>query len=127
MNIQPSFPLFTFDKYGKFYLKDYKKVVKAGAVHTFTPYQPNKGEIQYLNNFNVDSYKPSYNLYSGYNKITEIYGVETGMPGYTLAENTPSLSSTNVAEKSRSGHRISLNKTQTANVHDTYYNAFAYN
>lgn len=127
MNIQPSFPLFTFDKYGKFYLKDYKKVVKAGAVHTFTPYQPNKGEIQYLNNFNIDSFKPSYNLYSGYNKITEIYGVETGMPGYTLAENTPILSSTNISEKSRSGHRISLNKTQTANVHDTYYEAFAYN
>ena len=127
MNVQPSFPLFSFDKYGKFHIKDYQKLIKEGPKFTFTPYTPNKGEIQYLNNFNVNSYKTSYNLYSGYNKITEIYGIETGMPGYSLAENTPTLASTNEAEKSLSGNRISLNKMQSANVHDKYMEAYAYN
>ena len=127
MDLFPSFPLFTFDKYGKFHIKDYQKAIKEGAKFTFTPYTPDKGEIKYINNFNVDSYKSSYNLYSGYNKITEIFGSEKGMASYALADNIPILASTKEAEKSMSGNRVSLNKIQTVNVHNTYMEAFAYN
>ena len=128
MDVRPSFPLFSFDKYGKFHVKDYEKVIKEGPVARFTPFEPiNAGDIQYLNNFNVESFKPSYNLYSGYNKITEIYGIEAGIPGYNLAENTPLIASTKEAEKSKSGNRISLNKSQSANVHRTYMASFAHN
>lgn len=128
MDVRPSFPLFSFDKYGKFHIKDYQKVIKEGPVVRFTPFEPvNAGDIQYLNNFNVESFKPSYNLYSGYNKITEIYGIETGISGYNLAENVPLIASTKEAEKSKSGNRISLNKSQSANVHKTYMASYAYN
>lgn len=128
MNAQPSFPLFAFDKFGKFHLKDFKKVVKEGAKVKFTPFIPSSSdELQYLNNFNVDNFKPSYNLYSGYNKITEIYGLETGIPSYSLAFNDPLVASTKITETSLAGNRISLNKIQSKNVHDKYMEAFAYN
>lgn len=127
MNVQPSFPLFSFDKYGKFHLKNFDKLVKAGPVVKFTPFSPNKGEIRYLNNFNVDSYRATYNLYSGYNKITEIYGVETGMPAFNIAENTPLIASTTESDTSKAGNRISLNKFQSKNVHKKFAEAYAHN
>lgn len=127
MNVKPSFPLFSFDKFGKFHVKDFQKVIKGEPVARFTPTPTRKGDIQYLNNFNLENFKASYNLYSGYNKVTEIYGAETGIPGYVLAENTPILASTKEAEKADPGNRISLNKIQSANVHSTYMDAFNYN
>ena len=127
MNVQPSFPLFSFDKFGQFHIKDFQKVIKEEPVARFTPIPTRRGDIQYLNNFNLQNFKASYNLYSGYNKVTEIYGAETGMPGYVLAENTPILASTKEAEKADPGNRISLNKIQSANVHSTYMDAFNYN
>ena len=127
MNVQPSFPLFSFDKYGKFHIRDYNKLIKEGPTVKFTPYEPDKDSIKYLNTFDVDSFKPSYNLYSGYNKVTEIYGVEEGIPAYTIADNVPILSSSKEAETSKSGNRISLNKIQSANVHSKYEEAYAYN
>lgn len=128
MNTQPSFPLFTFDKYGKFHLKDFSKVVEAGAKFKFTPFPPTEStEIQYLNNFNVASYKAIYNLYSGYNKITEIYGVDTGLSSYNIALNDPLIASTKESEMALAGNRISLNKIQSKNVHNSYMEAYAYN
>ena len=127
MNVAPSFPLFSFDKFGKFYIRDYRKVLKKGPVVTFTPYDPNKGELKYLNNFNVKNFKPSYNLYSGYNKVTEICGVAEGIPEYEIAENIPMLSSSTESEKSLAGNRISMNKMQSGNVHKKYMEAYAYN
>ena len=127
MNIQPSFPLFSFDKFGNFHIKDFQKAIKNEPVARFTPVPTKKGDIQYINNFNLESYKATYNLYSGYNKVTEIYGAETGMPGYVLAENTPILASTKESEKADPGNRISLNRIQSANVHNTYMDAYNYN
>ena len=127
MNIQPSFPLFTFDKFGKFHIKDFEKAVKNGPVARFTPVLRNTDDIQYLNNFNLNCFKPAYNLYSGYNKVTEIFGAEAGIPSYALAESNPILASTKEAEKSDSGNRISMNKIQSANVHKTYVDAYNYN
>ena len=127
MNIQPSFPLFSFDKFGNFHIRDFQKAIKNEPVARFTPIPTKKGDIQYINNFNLESYKATYNLYSGYNKVTEIYGAEAGLPGYVLAENTPILASTKEAEKADPGNRISLNKIQSANVHNTYMDAYNYN
>ena len=127
MNVQPSFPLFSFDKFGKFYIRDYKKVVEKGPTVRFTPFEPNKGEIRYLNKFKIKSYKPSYNMYSGYNKVTEICGADEGIAAYSIADNVPMLSSSSEAEKSLAGNRVSLNKVQSANVHKKYVEAYAHN
>lgn len=128
MDIQPSFPLFTFDKFGTFHLRDFNKLRDEDPRWIFTPASSNAGnEIQYVNNFNVESFKSSYNLYSGYNKSTEIYKSVTGMPDIVTENNVPILSSTKVTEHLSSGNRISLNKIQSENVHHTYMEAFAHN
>ena len=128
MDIQPSFPLFTFDRFGNFHLRDFNKLKAGKPQWTFTPTPPAEGgEIQYLNNFNTDSFKTSYNLYSGYNKSTEIYRAVSGIPDSVIDENKPILASTKESEKYGSGSRVTLNKIQTDNVHNTYMEAFAYN
>ena len=128
MDIQPSFPLFTFDKFGVFHLRDFNKLIAKEPQWVFTPAPANgDNEFQYLNNFNVESFKTSYNLYSGYNKSTEIYGSVSGMPEYIVDDNTPILASTKEAEKLPSGNRIALNKIQSDNVHHTYMEAYAHN
>ena len=128
MDIQPSFPLFTFDKYGTFHLRDFNKLKEQEPQWVFTPVSDTAGnEIHYINNFNVDSFKTSYNLYSGYNKSTEIYGSVSGMPDYVIEDNTPILASTQESEKLPSGNRIALNKIQSDNVHHTYMEAYAHN
>ena len=127
MNIQPSFPLFSFDKFGTFHIKDFAKAVKADPVVRFTPIPKATNDIQYINNFNLESFKPSYNMYSGYNKVTEICGAEEGVPNFVIADNNPVLASTKESEKSDPGNRISLNKIQSANVHKTYMDAYNYN
>ena len=128
MDIQPSFPLFAFDKFGTFHIRDFNKLKEKEPQWVFTPAPANAGnEIQYLNNFNVQSFKSSYNLYSGYNKSTEIYGVASGMPDYIVDDNVPILASTKETEHFGSGNRISLNKIQSDNVHHTYMEAYAHN
>ena len=128
MDIQPSFPLFAFDKYGTFHLRDFNKVKAEEPKWVFTPSPVTAGnEIQYVNNFNCESFKTSYNLYSGYNKVTEAYNSTKGLAGYDIAENAPILASSKESEKLPSGSRISLNKIQTDNVHHTYMEAFAHN
>lgn len=128
MDIRPSFPLFTFDKYGTFHVRDYDKVKNAEPAWKFQPTSPAAGnEIQYINNFNVDSFQSMYNLYSGYNKVTEIYNSATGLSQYVVNDNTPVLASTEEAEKLPSGNRLSLNRINSSNVHKTYTQAFAFN
>ena len=128
MDIQPSFPLFSFDKYGTFHIRDFNKLKKQKPQWIFTPGGTAAGnEIQYINNFNADSFKTSYNLYSGYNKATEIYGLASGMPDHVINENTPILASTKETEQLPSGNRVSLNKIQSDDVHHTYMEAYAHN
>ena len=128
MDIQPSFPLFSFDKYGTFHVRDFNKLKEQEPQWVFTPGAASAGnEIQYLNNFNAESFKTSYNLYSGYNKTTEIYGLASGMPDSIVNENVPILASTKETEQLPSGNRVSLNKIQSDDVHHTYMEAFAYN
>ena len=128
MDIRPSFPLFAFDKHGTFHVRDFNKLREGEPQWVFTPYSASAGnEIQYINNFTVESFKSSYNLYSGYNKVTEIYKAASAATEYAVEESLPILASTKEAEKNPSGNRISLNKIQSDNVHNTYMEAFAHN
>ena len=128
MDIQPSFPIFAFDKYGTFHLRDFSSLIKSTPVATFVPYAPTKtSEIQYFNTLNVENFKDTYNLYSGYNKVTEIYGTEIGIPEYVISDNKPILAATKESEKAQAASRSSMNVIQSANVHDTYVSSFVYN
>lgn len=128
MDIMPSFPIFTFDKYKKFWIRDVTKMLKEGPEWTFTLSKSgNEKELQYVNNFNVRSYKPMYNLYSGYTKVTQQEKILDGMPAYIIDENKPIAASTEDVEVEPSGNRVKLNKIQSDNVHDTYMEAFSYN
>ena len=52
MNLDGSFPVFAFDKYGTFYLKSFKKLVEEGTKYSFVPYPPSKSnQYMYMNNF----------------------------------------------------------------------------
>lgn len=128
MDIRPSFPLFAFDKYGTFHLNDFNKVCKAGPVVYFVSRPPQKlNEIQYINNFSVDDFKDMYNLYSGFNKITEIWGAKEGISSYAKSYNEPILASTKETDMLQSGNRTAVNVIQSGNVHDTYVESFVYN
>ena len=68
-----------------------------------------------------------YNLYSGYNKITEIWGAGSGVVQYAKSYNEPILASTQETDMLQSSSRMATNVVQSANVHDTYVQAFVYN
>ena len=128
MDIRPSFPLFAFDKHGTFHLNDFDKVVKAGPVVNFVSRPPQKlDEIQYINNFSVDDFKDMYNLYSGFNKVTEIWGATGGIVQYAKSYNEPILASTKETDMLQSSSRASMNVIQSANVHSTYVESFVHN
>ena len=128
MDIMPSFPLFSFDKLGNFYLRDYNSMVKQEPVVNFVTREVRKSnDIKYINNFTVEDFKDSYNLYSGYNKITEIWGANSGTVNYAKSYNEPILASTKETDMLQSSSRMSTNTVQSANVHDTYVQAFVYN
>ena len=128
MDIRPSFPLFGFDRRCNFRLQDFDKVVKAGPVVNFVATTPkNTNEIQYINNFSVDDYKDMYNLYSGFNKVTEIWKTETGITEYAKSYNEPIIASTKESDMLESSSRVSMNTTQSSNVHKTYVEAFVHN
>ena len=128
-DVRPSFPLFTFDRYQTFYVRDIDKLIKNGPVITFTAEEPkDDNEIQYINNFNVDSYKMLYDLYSGFSRTTEIQDVKSGLKSYIKAVNEPILASSSISDKVESiSNTLSINNTQSTNVHKTYDAAFAYN
>ena len=132
MDIMPSFPLFAFDKYGNFHLRDFdqavKDVVKNGTKYSFVAKPPQKSnEIQYINSFNVEDFSDSYNLYSGFNKVTEIWGIKKGVVEYEKSYNVPTLAATKQTEMIESSSRATINTQQSSNVHDTYVSSFVHN
>lgn len=127
MDIRPSFPLFSFDRYGNFNLRDFN-VVSVAPSAFFVPISPKKtSELQYINNFNTDDWQMNYNLYSGFNKITEIWGATEGIAKYAGSFPDPLLASTTEVEQIEGMSRTSMNKIQSANVHRTYLEAFTHN
>ena len=64
LNIAPSFPLCGVDKHLNFILKDFNKLCKQEPKYYFTPAKPSeKNQIQYFNNFNIESFKNSFNIF----------------------------------------------------------------
>ena len=127
MDIRPSFPLFAFDRYGNFNLRDFN-IVSVAPSAFFVPTAPKRTvDIQYINSFNAEDWQMNYNLYSGFNKITEIWGVEAGMAKYAGSFADPILASTSEVEQIAGASRTSMNKIQSSNVHDTYLEAFTHN
>jgi len=127
-DVSPSFPVFSFDKYKNFYISDLSKLIKEGPVYTFSEVESTETNvIQYSSNFNVESFQEEYNLYSGYNKITEIYDTNSGLSKSIVDINAPILSSSAIAEESYSGNIVQMNEIQSTNVHKTYSSAFTYN
>lgn len=128
-DVRPSFPLFSFDRYQTFYVRDINELLKQGPSITFVPGTPKDDKnIGYINNFNVESFKSMYDLYSGFGKVTETVDIKTGMKSFVKAVNNPILASSAVAEKMDGiAETLSLNNTQSGNVHKTYSEAFAYN
>ena len=128
MDIMPSFPLFTFDKHGTFHLNDFNSIAKSDPVVNFVSGNPQKtNDIQYINNFSIEDFKDMYNLYSGFNKITEIWGASSGIVQYAKSYNEPVLASTQQTDMLQSSSRTLTNTVQSANVHNTYVEAFVYN
>ena len=128
MDISPSFPVFAFDKYGTFHLNSFNSLARSTPVAKFVSRTPRETtEIQYVNNFSIDDYKDMYNLYSGYNKITEVWNASKGQVGYAKSYNEPIIASTRETDMVESSTRTALNLMQSANVHDTYAEAFVYN
>ena len=128
MDVRPSFPLFAFDKYKNFYLKDLDKAIKEGPKYIFSAMTPTKPNMyQYLNNLNVETFREEYNLYSGYNKMTEVYGSDEGVPQYIVDSNTPIIASTSIAEEQYVGNIIQTNEIQSSNVHKNYTACFVHN
>ena len=128
MDIMPSFPLFTFDKHGTFHLNDFNSIAKSDPVANFVSGNPQKtNDIQYINNFSIEDFKDMYNRYSGFNKVTEIWGASSGIMQYAKSYNEPVLASTQQTDMLQSSSRTLTNTVQSANVHNTYVEAFVYN
>ena len=128
MDIMPSFPLFTFDKHGTFHLNDFNSVAKSEPVLNFVSGNPQKtNDVQYINNFSIEDFKDMYNIYSGFNKVTEIWGASSGIMQYAKSYNEPILASTQQTDMLQSSSRTLTNTVQSANVHNTYVEAFVYN
>ena len=129
-NMQPSFPLFSFDKYLNFYIRDVYKSVKEKPKYKFVARKAKeKDEIPYHNNFNPTNYKQAYNLYSGYDKISEIQDINSGTMRIVVNSQSPIISSSNIAEEDLNNllNLVSTNDLQSSNVHKTYNESFLYN
>lgn len=128
MDIRPSFPLVGIDKMGKMYLRDFEKQCKAPIKAYFVPYEPQRDDcFQYLNNFNIESYKPAYDLFAGFNRITQVTKAEAGAKKSVLSPNTPVIASSKISEKTEAGINQTLNILQSDNVHKTFTEAYVYN
>ena len=127
MDIAPSFPVVCIDKFGQLHVNDCMKMLKSPK-WTFVPHTPNGiYEIQYLNNFNVDSYRALYDFYSGYSKLTQIQRVSAGINSYEVADDIPLFAASKMTETVKKGPRVKTNKLQSDNVHDTYHKTFEHN
>lgn len=128
MDIRPSFPLVGIDKNGKMYLRDFEKLVKSPIRAYFVPYEPQKENcFQYINNFNVESYKPAYDLFAGFNRITQVTKSESGEQSNVVSTNTPVIAASKISEKTEAGINQTLNVLQSDNVHKTFTEAYVYN
>ena len=113
MDIRPSFPLIGIDKNLKVYIKDFEKSCKEDIKKYFVPYTPSKSNCyQYINNFNIQTYKAAYDLFSGFNRNVQVHNSETGVTKNVINPNTPIVASSQISERSESGMNQTLNQVQ---------------
>ena len=125
MNLEGSCPLFAFDKYGKFHLKDFKKTVEDGVSFTLVPHPPSKSnQYMYVNRFKLESYKTGYNMFMGNNRIANIQNSNTGRMENEVADNSPKIAATKISEELNVGSNVSMNEIQSDNVHNAYKQAY---
>lgn len=125
MNLEGSCPLFAFDKYGKFHLKDFKKTVEKGVDFTLVPKPPSKSnQYMYVNRFQLKSYKTGYNMFMGNNRIVNIQDSNTGQTESKVADNSPKIAATKATEELGVGSSVSMNEIQSDNVHKAYKQAY---
>ena len=128
MDIRPSFPLVGIDKYNNFYLRDFEQLCKDPIKAYFVPYTPPKNNCyQYINNFNIKTYKAAYDLFAGFNRITQVLNSSSGTKNNVVSPNTPVIASSQVSEKTEAGINQTLNNIQSDNVHKTFTEAYIYN
>lgn len=132
MNIFPSFPLMAIDKYNNLIIKDYDKIQASQPKWNFVGnsrlanYQA--GDILFLNNFNVKSYKEMSNMYSGYGKLVSVANIDSGKYGIFSSDTDKSLlSNSQVTENNNYGTNIKGAIIDSGNVYDGYNLAYFYN
>lgn len=132
MNVYPSFPLLSIDKYNNLIIKDYYKLQQSTpkwnfvGANQFSHYQPN--DILFLNNFNVKSYKETSNMFSGYGKFVTISNSDTGKYGIFNSDTSNSLlSNSQSTEWNNYGTRIMGATVNSGNVYNGYQQAYFYN
>ena len=127
MDIRPSFPLFGVTREAQLIIRDFERAVK-GVNTTFVPYKARKSnQIQYINNFNVKSYKQAYDLFAGFNRNVQVTNATSGNISNVMNPNVPVVASTKVSEQAQAGSNNTLNQVQSPNVHSTYTESFIYN
>lgn len=128
MDIRPSFPIVGIDKFGKMYLRDFEQLCKDPIKAYFVPYSPPKENcFQYINNFNIKTYKAAYDLFAGFNRITQVLHSDEGANKNVVSPNTPVVASSQISEKTEAGINQTLNNIQSDNVHKTFTEAYVYN
>ena len=128
MNLYPSFPLCAVNRYSQFILKDFDSLCKKDPKYYLVQSpasQPN--ELQMMNNFNVSSFKNSYNMFAGYNKVSDVLNSVTGEKETLVDKNKPVIASSKVSEKYDSGITKNFTEIQNDNVHDTYSAMYRFN
>ena len=80
-----------------------------------------------LNNFNIKSWKNSYNMFAGYNKISDVPNAVTGEKELLADKNSPLIASSKVSEKLDSGVTKNYTEVQTDNTHKTYSAMYRFN
>ena len=104
MDIRPSFPIVGIDKFGKMYLRDFEQLCKDPIKAYFVPYSPPKENcFQYINNFNIKTYKAAYDLFAGFNRITQVLHSDEGANKNVVSPNTPVVASSQISEKTEAG------------------------
>lgn len=132
MNLYPSFPLLCIDKYNNLIIKDYYKLQMSEPKWNFVGnsrianYQA--GDILFVNNFNVKSYKETSNMFSGYGKFVTVSNSDTGKYSIFNSDNSNSLlSNSQTTESNNYGTRIVGATVNSGNVYNGYKQSYFYN
>ena len=116
---------------GQAYLKDLYDIKKGPTSVKFVSHQVQSkasNEIQYLNNFNPESYVFTNQIAIGEQNVVAISNIEKGIDSLVIPEGFPDIAATTEIEKAIiHGTRQTECQYQTDNVHDYYQEAYQLN